>query len=203
MTEHSNNNMFSLMEVLSQNQAKAYQDYFQNGHAFLPFMQPQKTPAPQPSKTASETPKLPDMNFTDPANWQQMTGGSQQAMLTYLMTVLASDKNISLAVQRHFKRKDAMNIDSWMELMPVLLALLQGKMLMNYLVGPQKVMMEAFLKGFAKGCPDLGSETKNAEDQTRSAQEVFWSQMMPAENPVLDFWTKAFQSTMPSTHRKV
>ncbi|MES0869372.1 hypothetical protein [Pseudovibrio sp. SCP19] len=197
MLQQSNNNMFSLMEMLSQNYAKSYKDYCETSHGFMPFMQPERKTSEKSGAKSSGEAELPFMNWADPSKWQGMTAMPQQAMLSEFMSMFASDKNMASAMQRHFKRKDAMNMESWMELMPILMMLSQGNMLKNYLVGPQRTMMEAFLQGFAKGCPELHQDTEAARNPILDAREAFWSQMMPFENPMMDLWSKALQGTVP------
>ncbi|WP_208989431.1 hypothetical protein [Pseudovibrio sp. POLY-S9] len=195
MLRHPNNNMFSLMEMLSQNYAKAYKDYCETSHGFMPFMQKEETPSGKSGAKSAGVPEFPYMNWADPSKWQGMTGLPQQAMLSQVMSMFSGDKNISAAMQRHLSRKDAMNVESWMELMPILLMLSYGNMMKNYLAGPQRTMMEAYLQGFAKGCPELHQDTDAARNPILDAREAFWSQMMPLENPMLEFWRNALQGT--------
>ncbi|KZL27599.1 hypothetical protein [Pseudovibrio sp. Ad37] len=195
MLRNPNNNMFSLMEMFSQNYAKAYRDYCETSHGLMPFMQTERTPSGKSGTTSAGVAEFPYMNWADPSKWQGMTGLPQQAMLSQIMSMFSGDKNISAAMQRHLNRKDAMNVESWMELMPILLMLSYGNMLKNYLAGPQRTMMEAYLQGFAKGCPELHQDTDAARNPILDAQEALWSQMMPLENPMLEFWTNALQGT--------
>ncbi|MGH0001184.1 hypothetical protein ACQU0X_13985 [Pseudovibrio ascidiaceicola] len=195
MLRHSNNNMFSLMEMLSQNYAKAYKDYCETSHGFMPFMQKEGAPSGKSETKSAGVSEFPYMNWADPSKWQGVTGLPQQAMLSQVMSMFSGDKNISAAMQRHLSRKDAMNVESWMELMPILLMLSYGNMVKNYLAGPQRTMMEAYLQGFAKGCPEFHQDTDAARNPILDAREAFWSQMMPLENPMLEFWANALQGT--------
>ncbi|GHB22756.1 hypothetical protein GCM10007094_08710 [Pseudovibrio japonicus] len=202
MFQQSNSNMFSLMETLSQNYAKAYRDYCEATHGFMPFMQKSGSSARKSQEDGADDMAFPYMNWADPSIWKQMPGMPQQAMFSQFMNAFPNDPNMNTAMQRHFSRKNMMNMESWMELMPVLMLLAQGNMLKNYLVGPQRTMLDAFLEGFAKGSPELHRDTEEARNPILDAQEAFWSQMMAASNPMmsatnpmLDFWTNAMKET--------
>ncbi len=198
MFQQSNFNMFSLMETLSQNYAKAYRDYCEASRGFMPFMQGNGSSAKNSVAGGLGDMAFPFKNWADPSKWQQMQGMPQQAMFSQIMQAFPNDPNINTAVQRHFSRMNMMNMESWVELMPVLLLLAQGNMLKNFMVGPQRTMLEAFLEGFAKGSPELHPGTDEARNPILDAQEAFWAQMMPAGNPMmsagnpmLEFWTNA------------
>ncbi len=188
MPQNSKNNVFSLVEVLSQNYAKAYKEYCEASNSFNPFAVGQEvTDKPATSPAA----QLHSSNLAMPEGWHDTMNLPAQVMLSEIISAFAADKNMTAAIKRHFTDKNAMLLENWIELLPVLALLSQGSMLKNYMIGPQRNMMEAFLQGFAKGCPELQQDRETARNSILDAQEAFWAQIMPFRNSFSDFWSNA------------
>ncbi|SDQ77587.1 hypothetical protein [Pseudovibrio sp. Tun.PSC04-5.I4] len=193
MLQHSNNNLFSIMELFSENYAKSYKSYCEASHKVMPFMKTSETRGKTPEKPQSNGIPAPFMKWVDPSAWQTASSIPQMPAMPEMMNWFSGDNKLGAAMASHFRRKDAMNAESWFELMPVLLVLQQGNMMKQYLAGPQRTMLEAFLQGFAKGCPELHQNSDDVRNPILDAREAFWSQMMPLTNPMIEFWTEAMQ----------
>lgn len=193
MLQQSNNNLFSLIEMFSQNYAESYKNYCKASHQVMPFKQTDEAGRNASEKQQSNGLAAPFMKWADPSAWQQASSVPQMPAMPQMMNWFSGDNKFGAAMASHFRRKDAMNAESWFELTPVLLVLQQGNMMKQYLAGPQRTMLEAFLQGFAKGCPELHRDTDAVRNPILDAREAFWSQMMPFNNPMMEFWTKAMQ----------
>lgn len=191
MMDLSHNNMFSLMEQMSRNYATTYKACVDANHALLKNLgvDPSKNQSPstgRPKAAQENTPSaMPAMmNWADPALWQNLNPMAQQQFLKGL----ASDDLMAQAIQNHFQSRNIMNMEHWAELMPVLMVLSWGTLMKQYMFGPQRTMMEALLRGFATGYPDMATTTASNPDPMLDMREQLWSGMMPFEHPMTHIW---------------
>ncbi|NVK33920.1 MAG: hypothetical protein HWE23_05530 [Rhodobacteraceae bacterium] len=108
----------------------------------------------------------------NPSKFFKMAGGQDE------LSPFFGPEPVRKALADHVAMMTGLQKDAISEIMPVAATIAFGRMARPYMNGPAADMMEAFIRGFARGRPKPQPTPMDYMQQYTSAMQVFWSGFM-------------------------